>query len=130
VSLFDHPMSGTTFFAVAFGFLAAGMTVVGAMIPILAGALVGFFLAQLVVLAQLAAAGLLVAGGVRMVRGRGNGLLVAGAVLDLAVCGAYAAHFVAEGEPELVFAPIGFAGVILTSLVLAVTPWARFTHRG
>jgi hypothetical protein len=112
VELFTTPLSGRAFFAAAFGVLAGVITLVGGVIAGPAAASMPV-LAWLVLGAQFAAGVLLVVGGLRVQRRP----LVAGAVLDLAVCGAYLAYL-APTDPGLVWFPLGFAAVVATCLVL------------
>lgn len=69
---------------------AATLVASGVVLAILIGALGGFLLlAWLVAIAQVVAAVLLIAGGLRLAMGDGRTVLVVGATLHLLVCGAY-----------------------------------------
>jgi hypothetical protein len=122
MGLFDHPQPGTVFLAAAFGELAAGLTLVGAVV--IGGAQPNGALVWLVVGAQVIAAALLVAGGISLLLGHGRRMLIAGGVLDLVVCGAYLLYLAAD-EPALVWVPFIFVGLVAVSLVLASLPVTR-----
>jgi hypothetical protein len=117
MGLFDRPQPGAVFLAAAFGALAGGVTLVGAVIVGGTGSTdaVGW----LVTGAQVVAAALLIGGGISLLMGVGRTALIAGAVLDLLLCAVHLWYALAE-QPGLIAVPFGFAVVVAASLVLAL----------
>lgn len=126
---------GSVVFAALLGMTAGGITLVGSVIVF--GTLVTHVgadwfrnVAWLVAVAQVAAAVLLIAGGLRLAVGAGRTVLVAGATLHLLVCAVYVLYAqtaVADDttEPPSTVAiftaiPLVFAALSGSSLLLAL----------
>ncbi|ROP34815.1 hypothetical protein [Saccharothrix texasensis] len=89
-------------------------------------------LAWSVVVTQVVAAVLSIAGGVRLAVGGGRGALVTGAALELLVCGGYLLHALTVMAPDVgeppsaavvfVAVPVAVAATAASALVLALRP--------